>query len=420
MASQFLRFLRPRPRSLLLILVLLALQLSASYLVYHRPPSSHHAPAPLNTHTLLAAVDAALEHALQRALAHARSSAAPASAAAAWAHAPRAPRNASAARARDALCAHLQGQTLHLAGPRGTTYALHARLLALLSPAGAPAVCPGPATCPLHALCHAPAAPRPLLPADIAGTRTALLRYVPADTLALPPTPVRFPTPVVDPRTGVRAVDRAWARGAARAALAVLGRAPLPAPAWSYAPGARLAWADALHGAGDADAHALAPLFAGVPDVPAGDGAGPSARAVRAALHTTVRVFVPEVLATLGALRDGVLVRGRQPVPVVWHGSWYLPLGAGGDLGRLLQRADAAQDPWNAYYNAQVYMHDRLLAGLLPEYGIRYIPLSGAANASYEGAGRGEGENADALGKSFLDGLADALDAWPSPAAPVA
>ncbi|KAF8273419.1 hypothetical protein EI94DRAFT_1795188 [Lactarius quietus] len=256
-----------------------------------------------------------------------------------------------------------------------------------------------------------------LTPADVVSTNTSLMRFVYSSTLH--PSPIRddprFRLPFVDPRTDVRVVDSRWVTHAASRKrnatdILVLSRAPLPAPAWSYnASKGDWTWLHALRGLEREHAEPLARhLFADVlsrldylptePDTQ-------RRLLLGAALHSTVSTFLPSLLSNLEKLREHVghhaILGGK---PVLWYGSWFQPVSCAPDhvstllssepdprrlLLRLLAQAEAIDNPWSAYYNAQglaglfflgltelvvpVYMHERLLVELLPKYGILYI-----------------------------------------------
>ncbi|KAH9048473.1 hypothetical protein EDB84DRAFT_1262398 [Lactarius hengduanensis] len=316
------------------------------------------------------------------------------------------------ATARAQLCQSLQGRTIHLVGPRETLYQLHTYLLKTLHlhasrPSPSRISCPGPLSCPFHALCHPFSPPPgygsgPLSPADVASTNTSLMRFVYSSTLHPSPTrdDPRFRLPFVDPRTGVRVDDSRWVmQGAASRKNAtdilILSRAPLPAPAWSYnaSRGRNWTWLSALRGLEQEHAEPLAHhLFADVLSRLDYLPTEPNTQRqllLSAALHSTVSIFLPSLLLNLEKLREHAghrAILGEKPV--LWYGSWFQPVSCGSDhvstllssepdpqrlLLRLLAQAEAIDNPWSAYYNAQVYMHERLLATLLPKYGILYV-----------------------------------------------
>ncbi|KAI0314194.1 hypothetical protein OF83DRAFT_1085824 [Amylostereum chailletii] len=302
------------------------------------------------------------------------------------------------------LCDGLGGKVVYMVGPISTTYALHSYLINALKPTSIKhASCVGPSFCPYHVLCSPPPTPstdeshgRPhITPPDVVNTNTALLRYIPSTTLyaGTSQEDARFWRPMVDDTTGVRIEDGRWAKAVGRADIIILGKAPVPAPAWSYEKdgGKGVAWwLEELHNRAKDRLDARSSELLDQVTSREGHLNTSSTRILEAALRTTLTVFLPSVLGTLG---DLVAHKGFSPIlekkAVIWHGSWYLRSKqcnfnhgdgiAGGRtvLARHLLQAKEAGDPWNAYHNAQVYMHDRLLRVLLPKYGITYVPLTG-------------------------------------------
>ena len=296
------------------------------------------------------------------------------------------PTAVAAIRAR--LCQRLQGRTIHLVGPRETLYQLHTYLLKALHPHTARVSCPGPLSCPFHALCHPlprtpGSAPGPLTAAEVLSTNTSLMRFVYSSTLHPSPTrdDPRFHLPFVDPRTDVRVVDSRWITQAASrrrkgsdADVLVLSRAPLPAPAWSYnASRGDWTWLRTLRSLEQEYAEPLAlHLFADVLshlDYPPTEPNTQRLLLLGAALHSTVSTFLPSLLLNLEKLREHA---GHRAIlggkPVLWYGSWFQPvlcspehlstlLSSAPDprhlLLRLLAQAEAIDNPWSAYYNAQ-------------------------------------------------------------------
>jgi hypothetical protein len=336
------------------------------------------------------------------------------------------------ATAAQLLCQLLRGRTMLLVGPRETLYQLHSFLLMALHPrrpgptaSTARTSCPGPSSCPYHPLCHPlslsrPSGSGPLTPADVILTNTSLMRFVHSTNLNPSPDPRLTALPSIDPRTGVRVIDSRWARYASssKASILVLNRAPLSAPAWSYnASAGDWTWLSTLRHLEKQHAEPLSELF--FSDLlsrldhhhPIATRSGSRAQKLllSAALHSTISTFLPSLLSTLRKLSEHAghrAILGKKPV--LWYGCWYLPISCAPEsvsvfssendprrlLARLLAEAEAKDNPWSAYYNAQglfgnlggwgdlpvhtkfvtsVYMHDRLLAGLLPTYGIVYI-----------------------------------------------
>ncbi|KAH9006600.1 hypothetical protein EDB86DRAFT_3070587 [Lactarius hatsudake] len=367
------------------------------------------------------------------------------------------------ATARAQLCQSLQGRTIHLVGPRETLYQLHTYLLKTLhlhAPRPSPTriSCPGPLSCPFHALCHPFSPPPdygsgPLSPADVASTNISLMRFVYSSTLHPSPTrdDPRFRLPFVDPRTGVRADDSRWVVQVAalrKNDILVLSRAPLPAPAWSYnynpSRGGNWTWLSALRGLEREHAEPLAHhLFADVLSRLDYLPTEPNTQRqllLSAALHSTVSIFLPSLLLNLEKLREHAghrAILGEKPV--LWYGSWFQPVSCAPDhvstllssepdpqrlLLRLLAQAEAIDNPWSAYYNAQVYMHERLLAKLLPKYGILYVSSLSTIVPPEVGQTYKQGEgwsciqhvfetpHGTLMGQKFLRDLLGALGSW--------
>jgi hypothetical protein len=225
------------------------------------------------------------------------------------------------------------------------------------------------------------------------GSSSSLLRFLNSGNLNPSPTQedARLSSvPSVDPRTGARVIDSRWVRYAAssKADIIVLNRGPLPAPAWSYnknndSPAARnLTWLTTLRALEQKHAEPLSDLFLDVlsrldhhhwhddhdesaePDF--------TKLVINAALHSTISTFLPSLLSTLSRLREHA---GHRPIlgtrpgkPVLWYGSWFLPVSCAPHslsvfsssksdprhlLARLLTQAEAMNNPWSAYYNAQ-------------------------------------------------------------------
>jgi hypothetical protein len=290
------------------------------------------------------------------------------------------------------LCELLHDKTIYLVGPPHTTYVLHSHLLHGLTPPDAPKpYCAGAAFCPYHILCVPPAAFLSALSEDMdlapymhTGRRAsppvgaALLRFVPSVTLdaTLDRNAARFAMPRVDLRTGVRVADYPWVAPASRAEVLVLGRAAVPAPAWSYRVKNGSAW-DWLEEIGrierempERGAEVFGEVLGRLSNR-SHEGYGAfrdtarvkTERVLRAALHSTVAVFAPSVL---GVLEDVRRHAGFAPVlrnkVVLWHGGWFLPVLPGsadeeedgrGTPRALVGRLVRAREPWSAYYNAQ-------------------------------------------------------------------
>jgi len=249
------------------------------------------------------------------------------------------------------------------------------------------------------------------------GGTGSLLRFINSGNLNPSPTQedvARFSVPFVDPRTGVRVIDSRWVRYAAssKADILVLNRGPLPAPAWSYNTknGSNLTWLTTLRALEKVHAEPLSDLFADVlsrldhhhhhhhhhdddhlitpPPSAAAQPDDTTKLIIDAALHSTISTFLPSLLSTLSRLLlrghaghrrtilGGTMTTGKKiNKPVLWYGSWFLPVSCAPDslsifssssgsssdsesdprhlLTQLLTQAEATNNPWSAYYNAQ-------------------------------------------------------------------
>ena len=209
---------------------------------------------------------------------------------------------------------------------------------------------------------------------------SSLLRFIHSGNLN-PQGDVRLSVPSIDPRTGVRVIDSRWVRHAAssKASILVLNRGPIPAPAWSYhsaseSSARNLTWLTTLRALEQEHAEPLSDLFA---DVLSRLDHRPHHKSdtvelmIGAALHSTISTFLPSLLSTLNKLREHAgyraILGGKKPV--LWYGSWFLPVSCAPEslsvfsssaesdpwrlLVRLLAQAEAMDNPWSAYYNAQ-------------------------------------------------------------------
>ncbi|KAH9996666.1 hypothetical protein BJV74DRAFT_827424 [Russula compacta] len=375
-------------------------------------------------------------------------------------------------------------RTLHASEPPGATTA-PATVPTTRASCPGPSSCPFHPLChhrhPIDSLSQSPSlsssppppGPEPFTPADIATSTnrsSGFLRFLHSGNLNPSPTQedsdpqLGIGVPLVDPRTGVRVVDSRWVRQvASKASILILNRGPLPAPAWSYgdkekdkgdsisAARNNLTWLSILRAL--EKQHAEPPLssspFADVlsrldhllllPSASHDDDF--QKRLLSAALHSTISTFLPSLLSTLTKLREHAghrAILGKKPV--LWYGSWFLPLSCAPDslsvfsqnsnsdprrlLARLLAQAEAVHNPWSAYYNAQVYMHDRLLARLLPAYGVIYLSSLSTLVPSEVGQTDRQAQDWSCIqhvfetprgafmGRKFLGDLGDALGSW--------
>ncbi|KAF8070419.1 hypothetical protein FPV67DRAFT_1019092 [Lyophyllum atratum] len=275
------------------------------------------------------------------------------------------------------LCSSLVAKQVLFVGPE-TTYYLHSLWLnALEAFENRSMSCHGPEFCTFHHICRSPSVstsspnnhdrfkkfPRP---EELLATNSSILRYVLSTTLHTAPNPKddAYTVPIVDPETGVRVKNAYWLAHAKRAHVVVMNRGPIPAPAWTYENsglGGNWSFADRLY---------LNRSTAYVDDAAHSLGV----RVVNAALHTTLTAFLPTTLPSLRAIESHPVIREKL---LVWHGSWYMqprcsvrnrPRGAFVIKDPLNPMFSV--DPWTLYYNAQVYMQNRLMEKLLPQYGI--------------------------------------------------
>ena len=210
------------------------------------------------------------------------------------------------------------------------------------------------------------------------GSNSSLLRFLHSGNLN-PQGDVRLSVPSVDPRTGVRVIDSRWVRHAAssKASILVLNRGPLPAPAWSYhdeSSARNLTWLTTLRALEQEHAEPLSDLFADVLsrlDHRHHHESDTKELVISAALHSTISTFLPSLLSTLSRLHEHAghraILGGKKPV--LWYGSWFLPVSCAPEslsifsssaesdplrlLVRLLAQAEAMDNPWSAYHNAQ-------------------------------------------------------------------
>lgn len=237
------------------------------------------------------------------------------------------------------FCARLASKRLLLLGGP-LTFALHTHLLAHashLSPENPPHTCLGPEFCTFHHICLLLAKPhnpyeimkkserriRPPSPRDLLATGSALMHYVQSDSL-FPHTDKDggvYARPIVSPGTGVRVKETYWLGSARRADVVVLGRPPIPAPAWTYDGTRSGNWSFV-------DGLAVLPAFQVSVSRP-----GTQSRLVRqldredearglrtmnAAMTATLDTFLSEVVRTLHVLRSDATIRAKT---IIWHGS---------------------------------------------------------------------------------------------------
>lgn len=227
-----------------------------------------------------------------------------------------------------AICPSLASQMLLFVGS-SSTYHLHLRLLSLTTDSGS---CYGIDACAFHHIClnssfvYSSPASKPPSKEELIASGSTLLLYRRADT-AHPYPPDLNDGPVVDPETGVRVKNVPWLNTARGADVLVIGRAPVPAPAWTWGEGWEKAWAGLV---GEAVARK-----------------GPrQGKVARKAVDDTVGRWMLEVSETLEALK-----RLSQKTRIVWHSE---PLWENVTLGSLLDEPGRrTRKPWRVYHDVQ-------------------------------------------------------------------
>ncbi|KAK2464296.1 hypothetical protein APHAL10511_003753 [Amanita phalloides] len=238
---------------------------------------------------------------------------------------------------------------------------------------------------------------------ELAAYESCILRFILSTTLYASNNPrdPAFTTPIIDQRTGIRTKNAFWMNQARKTDLLILNRGPVPAPAWTYY-FSQKTMAGNWTFVDDLCSNASTKYF----DL---DNLYPQRSyhrykrgicIINAALHATLSIFLPGIMETLTAIQKDAAIRTKN---IVWHGTWYLNptcTSYGSPKGfsvepQLLPYDESMYmvDPWTLYYNAQVYMHDKLLSILLPHVGIVYLPLSfplAPANVTYKGTKRGQ------------------------------
>ncbi|KAH7921282.1 hypothetical protein BV22DRAFT_1132418 [Leucogyrophana mollusca] len=384
------------------------------------------------------------------------------------------------------ICPALAGHRLLLVGTE-QAYALHSHLLRRREQSeGYIFPCAGKEFCTHHRVCvsHSPQDGerenekdqekeryvKSPTPEELERTGEVLVTFVLSSGLAVPldgGEKSGAQEPVVDPATGVRVREAypPWTTAVRRVktGVIVLSRGAVPAPAWSYA--GNWTFLDSV------------PRVGGAPLVPASNGTRgsiawspggsmtqtlrgpatqpaedvPALRIANAALHATLRTFLPGVLRALGEARQ---THRRR---VVWAGGWLRARNRVGmrnaeferedvlfqlveairvgsdaiksDSGGIKAGSDAIKaDPWTLYHDVQVYLQNRLLRGLLPHFEVVFLPLEGGARVrgrgGADGARKDEGgaearggegvrsreevrrkEKEEAIGDAFLRGL---------------
>lgn len=258
------------------------------------------------------------------------------------------------------LCALLSGKRLLFVGS-DTTYHLHSLWLSALQPLEKRShQCLGRDFCTFHHICRLPfhglppSTEPPARKKKIPSRQTllldnsSLLIYSLSSTLypSLDKQDPAYIYPQVDPYTQVRQSNSFWRRQARKSDIVVINRPPIPAPASTY-PNGNWTYAQSLC----MQNNYLVPL--------ACDDTFEN-NLINAAIHATVKHFLPSLFDTLGALSVDPEMKNTR---LLWHSNWYIqPFCAKSglpDFVPLLQDIffsagrNALIDPWSYYYNAQ-------------------------------------------------------------------
>ncbi|KAG6889110.1 hypothetical protein C0995_003679 [Termitomyces sp. Mi166 len=291
------------------------------------------------------------------------------------------------------LCTALVGKQVLFVGPE-TTYYLHTLWLdALQAHTNRSLMCNGPQFCTFHHVCGTA---RPTYNGravkfpnrgELVVTNSSIIRYVRSYTLHAidDAKDGAYTMTTVDKFTGVRVHNGYWLGQARKADVIVLNHGPLPAPVSTYE---SENW-----------------VFV---DQPVYIDGSP---VVNAAVHATLTRFLP---ATVGALHVLQGLNSKKRPVVVWHGSWPMDAGCGDRKKRVMDdwlNSRAVGDPWTLYYNAQVYMQNRMMYGLMPYLGGVFYGLE-MAERKEVGRGKFAAEyNKTAFVESVLCDGGDALPA---------
>ncbi|KAJ7076885.1 hypothetical protein B0H15DRAFT_790083 [Mycena belliarum] len=300
-------------------------------------------------------------------------------------------------------CTLLRAKRILLVGPE-TTYYLHTLWLnALEAHEHRNHECPGLEFCSFHHIClpsayttpHGRFKPPPK-DTELVASGSAVMRYVLSTSLYASQDKMNpaYTQPVVDPATGVRQKNACWIHKARKSDISIFNRGPVPAPAWTYVEHKSLGnWSFAS----DLPRHL-------------GPGKTLAMEIINAAFHVTVTRFLPEVLESLHTIQMDQAMRRKL---VVWHPSWVSRFMDLENLDSVRQ----LDDPWELYYNAQVYMQNYLLRKTLPFYGVHLLPrIAPSMLADSQPAGRDSlrfplgTANAHEMETSFLESLIELLE----------
>jgi hypothetical protein len=260
------------------------------------------------------------------------------------------------------FCSALPAKKLLFVGSYNT-FNLHTLWLnALRNYSNQPYFCRGPEFCTFHHVCQPTLndtepfidphrfKKHPTEKELLAGG-SSIIRYSLSDSLNLSgdQKDSTYTTPTVDIFSGVRVRNTYWVAHARRADVILMGRAPLPAPVWSYvSDGAGGNWAYQNQ------------TFRNQTWSILNDGSF-AVRVIHAALHNTLVSFLPTTVHSLDLLSMNYSIQRKF---LVWHGSWYryaqcsdlhsskATLLVEDLLGPPVRRPGLI-DPWSLYHNVQ-------------------------------------------------------------------
>lgn len=221
--------------------------------------------------------------------------------------------------------------------------------------------CLGPEQCTFHHICLPPGLSsssddatvrfhqRPKT-AELKATSSSLIGYLESWSL---PTTIKsdsdtiLDSPIIDPRTGVVIKESYWMGPARNRDVLILGRGPIPAPAWTYDGTTEGNWSFASdilpHPALGERSLYSSDLVTGI---------------VNAALLVFLDHYLSAVNSTLQFLGSDKRLRERHIKPL-WHEQWYTtPMNAPDRdpiciLRWQLRSENARRDPWALYHNMQ-------------------------------------------------------------------
>lgn len=250
------------------------------------------------------------------------------------------------------VCSLLPAKKILMVGPE-TTFHLHSLWLRSLEIHEQRShTCLGPEFCTFHHICQPPAPnlmdvdtavslernkklPRE---SDLVASGSAILRYIQSTSLLASPDPGAdaYVLSRIDPVTGVREKNVYWQNQARRADVVIMNRGPIPAPASTWTGDAAGNWSFVEQ----------VPL-----ELPDSAFSGFGGSIINAAVHVTIRTFLPDILRTLHTIQTDPAIRSKT---LIWHGSWYmLPDCSRGEQSATENIFNVATDPWSLYYNTQ-------------------------------------------------------------------